>query len=67
MILTPLQKLPKNGEDWSKLIVAKVQKIAQSGHTVHNIDSSPTYTSYQLTVVSIFAFFWYKFVTVQTR
>ena len=40
MILTPLQKLPKNGEDWGKLIVAKgfkrlpkVQKIAQSGHT----------------------------------
>ena len=23
MILTPLQKLPKNGEDWGKLIVAK--------------------------------------------
>ena len=42
MILTPLQKLPKNGEDWSKLIVAigfkrlpKVQKIAQSGHTAY--------------------------------
>ena len=40
MILTPLQKLTKNGEDWGKLIVAKgfkklpkVQKIAQSGHT----------------------------------
>ena len=40
MILTPLQKLPKNGEDWAKLIVAKgfkklpkVQIIAQSGHT----------------------------------
>ena len=37
MILTPLQKLPKNGEDWGKLIVAngfkklpKVQNIAQS-------------------------------------
>ena len=42
MILTPLQKLPKNGEDWGKLIVAKsfkrlpkVQNIAQSGHTDH--------------------------------
>ena len=23
MILTPLQKLPKNGGDWGKLIVAK--------------------------------------------
>ena len=40
MILTPLQKLPKNGEDWGKLIVAKgfkrlpkVQNIAQSGRT----------------------------------
>ena len=40
MILTPLQKLPKNGGDWGKLIVAKgfkrlpkVQKIATSGHT----------------------------------
>ena len=41
MILTPLQKLPKNEEDWGKIIVAKgfkklpkVQNIAQSGHTV---------------------------------
>ena len=40
MILTPLQQLPKNGENWGKLIVAKgfkklpkVQKIARSGHT----------------------------------
>ena len=40
MILTPLQKLPKNWGDWGKLIVAKgfkmlpkVQNIAQSGHT----------------------------------
>ena len=39
MILTPLQKLPKNGEDWGKIIVTKgfkklpkVQNIAQSGH-----------------------------------
>ena len=43
MILTPLQKLHKNGEDWGKLIVAtgfkrlpKVQNLAQSGHTAHN-------------------------------
>ena len=42
-ILTPLQKLPKNVEDLSKIIVAKcfewlpkVQKIAKSGHTVAN-------------------------------
>ena len=40
MLLIPLQKLPKNGEDWVKLIIAKgfkklpkVQNIAQSGHT----------------------------------
>ena len=40
MILTPLLKLPKNGEDWGKLIVAKgfkkfpkIQNIAQYGHT----------------------------------
>ena len=38
--LIPLLKLPKNGEDWGKLIVAKgfkklpkIQNIAQSGHT----------------------------------
>ena len=41
LFLTPLQKLPKNVEDLGKLIVAKgfkklpkVQKIANSGHTV---------------------------------
>ena len=40
MILIPLQKLPKIGGDWGKLIVAKSfkklpkkQKIAKSGHT----------------------------------
>ena len=40
MILTPLLKLPKNGDDWGKLIIAKgikklpkIQNIAQSGHT----------------------------------
>ena len=40
MSLTPLQKLPSNVGDLSKIIVAtglewlpKVQKIAQSGHT----------------------------------
>ena len=43
LILTPLQKLPKNVGDLGKLIVAKgfeklpkVQKIAQSGHTGYN-------------------------------
>ena len=41
MILTPLQKLPKNVGNSGKIIVAigfewlpKVQKIAKSGHTV---------------------------------
>ena len=40
MLLTPLQKLPKDGEDWGKLIVSigfkrlpRVQNIAQSGLT----------------------------------
>ena len=43
IILTPLQNLHKNGEDWGKLIVAKgfkrlpkVQNITQSGHTASN-------------------------------
>ena len=43
MIMTPLQKFPKNGEYWGKLIAAKgfkklskVQNIAQSGHTDYN-------------------------------
>ena len=41
--MTPLQKFPKNGEYWGKLIAAKgfkklskVQNIAQSGHTDYN-------------------------------
>ena len=41
MILSPLQKLPKNVRDLGKLIVAKgfkkLPKVAQSGHTVHNL------------------------------
>ena len=44
MILTPLQKLPNNVGDLAKLIVAKgfkklpkVQKIANSGHSGHNL------------------------------
>ena len=47
MILTPLLKLPKNGEDWGKLIVAKgfkrlpkVQNIAQSGHTGRHVNEA---------------------------
>ena len=50
MILTPLQKLPKNGEDRGKLNVAKdfkklpkVENIAQSGHT-------ECYINYELTI-----------------
>ena len=41
MILTPLLKLPKNGEYWGKLIdskgfkkLPKIQNIAQSGHNL---------------------------------
>ena len=47
MILTPLQKLTKNGEDWGKLIVAKgfkklhkFQNITKSGPTA-NIQKYP--------------------------
>ena len=50
MLLIPLQKLPKNGEDWGKLIIAKgfkklpkVQNIAQSGHTNYLWACSPSY------------------------
>ena len=50
MLLIPLQKLPKNGEDWVKLIIAKgfkklpkVQNIAQSGHTNYLWACSPSY------------------------
>ena len=46
MILTPLQKLPNNVGDLGKIIVAtgiewlpKVQKIANSGHTVGDTQS----------------------------
>ena len=49
MIMTPLQKLPKNVEDLGKLIVAnglkklpKVQKIAQSGHSVNQPYCDPS-------------------------
>ena len=47
MILTPLQKLPNNVDDLGKIIVAtnfewlpKVQKIANSGHTVRGFMDS---------------------------
>ena len=50
MILTPFQKLPKNGEDWGKLFVSKgfkklpkVQNIAQSGHTAWGEQSLSTF------------------------
>ena len=52
MILTPLQKFPKNVEDLGKLIVAKgfkrlpnVQNIAQSSHTGCNRSSCGILTS----------------------
>ena len=51
MIFTPLHKLPKNGENWGKLIEAKafkklpkVQNIAQSGHTGHWAATAFKYT-----------------------
>ena len=44
MIMTPLQKMPKNVGELGKIIVAtcfewlpKVQKIAKSGLTAHNV------------------------------
>ena len=50
IVLTPLQKLPKNVRDLGKLIVAngfknvpKVQKIAQSGHTATSDTSDQSY------------------------
>ena len=50
MILTPLQKLPKNVGDLGKLIVAKgfkklpkVQKIAKSGHTAYRLAGVSSY------------------------
>ena len=49
MILAPLQKLPINVGNLCKIIVAigfellpKVQKIAQSGHTVPNPNNQKT-------------------------
>ena len=53
MISTPLQKLPKNGQNWGKLIVAKgfkklpkVRKIAESGHTDSNTAFTQRYNSH---------------------
>jgi len=53
MILTPLQKLPNTLGDLGKIIVAtgfewlpKVQKIAQSGHTVCYSKLGTTLDSY---------------------
>ena len=47
-IFTPLQKLPQNVGDFGQIIIAtgfeklpKVQKIAQSGHTVHTPPTHP--------------------------
>ena len=37
MILTPLQKLPKNGGDWGKLIVAKGLKTYPKSNKSHNL------------------------------
>ena len=52
MILTPLQKLPKNVGELGNLIAAKgfekllkVQNITQSGHTESNCHVQSTYQS----------------------
>ena len=45
-ILTTLQKLPKNGEDWKSIVAKgfkrfpKVQNIAQSGHTGRHVNEA---------------------------
>ena len=59
--LTPLQKLPKNGGDWGKLIVAKgfkkCKKIAQSGHTANETKCYlHTQSTFQLLIVISFSF-----------
>ena len=66
MILTPLQKLTKYGEDQGKLIVTKgftklpkVQNIAQSGHTEASAHTGPfgftQFASLFHQILSIFA------------
>ena len=61
MILTPLQKLPKNVEDLGKLIVPnglkklpKVQKIAQSGLTGGDLDLGLLVSLITFTIVDTF-------------
>ena len=76
MILAPLQKLPKNGEDLGKFIVAKgferlpkVQNIAQSGHTGSLPISIPASTrgsfSFCNLFISLFFFLSSLFLLVQ--
>jgi len=62
MVLTPLQKLTKNGEDWGKLIFAKgfkkflkVQNIAQSDHTATEV------CAYQCDQIRLHSPLWQKF------
>ena len=61
MTLTPLQKLPKNGGDWGKLIAAKdfkklpeVQQMAKSGHT--GSSHSTNFATIIVTVLSRYQF-----------
>ena len=61
MILTPLQKLPNDVINLGKIIVAslwmvaKVQKIAQSGHTGHAIwQGAWDYATQQLLLIKYF-------------
>ena len=41
MILTPLQKLTKTGEDWEKLIVAKGLKKLPNVENIANLVTQP--------------------------
>ena len=64
MILTPLQKLPENREDYGKLVVAKgfkllpkVQNIAQSGHT-GQVSTSVQKVVFKVTLTIVKVFNW---------
>ena len=52
MILTPLQKLTKNGEDWGKLIVAKGLKSCPKSKISPNLVTlGKTHVSIELLIL----------------
>ena len=60
MILTPLQKLPKNVGDLGKFIVAKglkncpkCKKIAQSGHTGGDVPLARMFVQWKINLIPI--------------